>query len=138
MRAGPRPAKPRLPASLPRPSPLAVAAAGSGADARFDYAARFGVAVPILSFTAAWNPSAGEQHDTPMVELTCVQTTAIQQYTIDPALCYDGGGAWLAMLAGVWGGGTACRRPSDATHHCLSSFHGGRGGIKRHTGSTPS
>lgn len=86
--------------NLPGPSPGAARPAGCGAEARFDYAARFGVAVPILSFTAAWNPAGGEQHDAPSVELTCVQTTAIQQYSLDPALCYDGGGAWRARPGG--------------------------------------
>lgn len=69
---------------------------GEGAALRFDYIARFGVAVPILSFTAAWSPTpaagdgGGEQQDAPHVELHCVQTTAIQQYSLDPQLCYDG------------------------------------------------
>lgn len=46
------------------------------------------MAVPILSFTALWNPAGGEQGDSPLVELNCVQTTAVQQYSLDPALCY--------------------------------------------------
>jgi len=77
------------------PFAAAPPATGAGADLRFDYVARFGVAVPILSFTALWNPAGGEQHDTPAVELHCVQTTAVQQYSLDPRLCYAGdSGEW--------------------------------------------
>ena len=77
-------------------------AAGEGADLRFDYVARFGVAVPILSFATLWNPSGGEgnQH----VELNCVQTTAVQQYSLDPALCCAavGDAAGRQRLAETW------------------------------------
>ena len=79
-----------LTASLP---PTPARPAGAGACLRFDYAARFGVALPILSFAAHWNPVGDEQGDTPLVELTCVQTSAIQQYSLDPRLCYDDAGA---------------------------------------------
>lgn len=81
---------------------LALAAAtaslaGAGADTAIDYVARFGVAVPILSFTAAWSEDGGAgggadgadagEGGGAAVELTCVQTTAIQQYSLDPARC---------------------------------------------------
>ena len=51
---------------------------------RFDYLARFKIGLSILNFTALWNPDAGEEG---AVELNCVQTEAIQQYFLDPALC---------------------------------------------------
>lgn len=83
--------------------------AGMGAATAFDYVARFGVAVPILSFTAAWNSSGGFAdgggggdeggEGEPAVELNCVQTTAIQQYSLDPALCYDAG---ASVVGGGW------------------------------------
>jgi hypothetical protein len=60
--------------------------AGHGHALHFDYVARFHVGLPVISFTAFWNPTAG---DDGMVELNCVQTEAIQQYMLDPALCYE-------------------------------------------------
>lgn len=72
--------------------------------------ARFGVAVPILSFTALWSPGAGGDDGTvgggeaPAVELHCVQTTAIQQYSLDPALCSEGGAGGAGSAQGAWGG----------------------------------
>jgi hypothetical protein len=89
--------------------PTPARAAGAGAGLRFDYAARFGVALPILSFAAHWNPVGGEQGDTPLVELTCVQTSAIQQYSLDPRLCYDVAGA---------ASGAASSSPSSCSCSC--------------------
>ena len=77
-----------------RPYPLTprtrCAPAGSGRATRFDYVARFVVAVPILSFQALWTPEAEPPG---MVELSCVQTTAIQQYSLDPGACCPPAGA---------------------------------------------
>lgn len=85
-----------LPAPSTRPAHLPLGA-GTGDQLAFDYVARFGVAVPILSFTALWNPGAAESEagggESPAVELHCVQTTAIQQYSLDPALCSEGSSA---------------------------------------------
>lgn len=81
---------------FPSPTHLPLGA-GTGDQLAFDYVARFGVAVPILSFTALWSPGSadGEANgsEAPTVELHCVQTTAIQQYSLDPALCSEGSSA---------------------------------------------
>ena len=94
---------PPLPASLCPCVSFASLHTGAGPDLAFDYVARFGVAVPILSFTALWSPEAGDAGEAPVVELNCVQTTAIQQYSLDPALCCEAGpdSADSGELAGV-------------------------------------
>lgn len=63
---------------------LHYSAAPAGHAVRFDYLARFRVGLPILNFTAIWNPDQGEEG---AVEIDCVQTEAVQQYFLDPRLC---------------------------------------------------
>lgn len=84
--------------SQPGPLPILPTSPGEGAAMRFDHAAQFGVAVPILSFTALWAPDA----EPPAVELNCVQTTAVQQYSLDPEACRpaEGGGEAVGEAAG--------------------------------------
>lgn len=54
---------------------------------RFDYLADFSVSQPIMSFTVHYNPS-----DNPAaLHLYCIQPTAIQSYTLNPALCCPSG-----------------------------------------------
>lgn len=60
------------------------AAPAGSAGVRFDYLARFKVGLPVLNFSAMWNPDEGVEG---AVELNCVQTEAIQQYFLDPGLC---------------------------------------------------
>jgi hypothetical protein len=70
---------------------------GRGAQCRVDYIARFGVAVPVLNFTACWTPGegagggAGGGEEGDVVQLFCVQTTAVQMYRLDPQHCRAGG-----------------------------------------------
>lgn len=93
-------------------NPLVQLHPGSGDQLAFDYVARFGVAVPILSFTALWSPGAADGEasggEAPVVELHCVQTTAIQQYSLDPALCSEG------SSAGGWGDGMVLHQEANA------------------------
>lgn len=82
-------------------NPAHPPSAGAGAQCRFDYIARFGVAVPVLNFTALWAPAGQEDGSgsgggeeggaAGAVELFCVQTTAVQLYKLDPELCRPGG-----------------------------------------------
>lgn len=53
----------------------------------FDYFARFRVSMPVLNFFAMWNPDAEQVGDEGAIELNCVQTEAVQQYFVDPAMC---------------------------------------------------
>jgi hypothetical protein len=55
----------------------------TAASVAFDYLASFTVAQPILSCTAVLEPAGGR----PAVQLYCIQTEAIQQYTVDPEAC---------------------------------------------------
>lgn len=56
---------------------------GSDDMLRFDYLADFSVSQAIMSFTVQYNPS-----DNPAaLHLYCTQPTAIQNYTLNPALC---------------------------------------------------
>ncbi|BDA40748.1 probable enhancer of mRNA-decapping protein 4 [Coccomyxa sp. Obi] len=50
---------------------------------RFDYLAKFSVGYPILSVTAAQSARNGQE----AVQLFCVQTQAIQQYSLHPQMC---------------------------------------------------
>lgn len=63
---------------------------GAGGDASrgpgFDYIAEFAVAMPILTVAAVEGEGATSSVEHP-VALFAVQATAIQQYTLDPALC---------------------------------------------------
>eukprot|EP00873_Tetraselmis_striata_P020354 jgi/Tetstr1/440618/TSEL_028928.t1 len=53
---------------------------------RFSYIARFSVTMPILSMTGTWNsPLADGPQET--IQLYCVQTQAVQQYTLRPEMC---------------------------------------------------
>ncbi|KAJ4893513.1 Enhancer of mRNA-decapping protein 4 [Raphanus sativus] len=54
----------------------------SPADTRMDYLSEFTVTMPILSFVGTNDPP-----EEPMVKVYCVQTQAIQQYTLDLCLC---------------------------------------------------
>ncbi|KAG2273145.1 hypothetical protein Bca4012_085950 [Brassica carinata] len=54
----------------------------SPADTRMDYLSEFTVTMPILSFVGANDPP-----EEPIVKVYCVQTQAIQQYTLDLCLC---------------------------------------------------
>lgn len=65
---------------------LHYSAAPAGHAVRFDYLARFKVGLPILNFTAVWNPDRGEEG---AVEIDCIQTEAVQQYFLDPTLCSE-------------------------------------------------
>ena len=58
----------------------------------FDYFARFKVGVSVMNFCAHWDPDRADM-DNGAVELTCIQADAVQQYVIDPALCWDESGA---------------------------------------------
>jgi hypothetical protein len=58
-------------------------------DAIIDYFARFKVGMPVINFSAHWDPDRAEAFEDGAVELTCVQADAVQQYLIDPALCSD-------------------------------------------------
>lgn len=71
----------------------------------FDYLARFKVGLPVLNFTALWNPDASDEDGA--VELNCVQTEAVQQYFLDPALCSIAG-------VGSGGGGDEMKKPTAA------------------------
>jgi hypothetical protein len=73
-------------ADTPRKAVYTLHWSGEGAGAAFDYLARFRVGLPILNFFAAWDPDAREEG---AVEVNCVQTEAVQQYFLDPALCWD-------------------------------------------------
>lgn len=58
--------------------------AGSDDMLRFDYLADFSVSQAIMSFTVQYSPS-----DNPAaLHLYCTQPTAIQNYTLNPALCH--------------------------------------------------
>jgi len=52
----------------------------------FDYLARFRVGMPVLNFTAVWNPDLEEEGT---VELNCIQTEAVQQYFLNPETFFD-------------------------------------------------
>ena len=52
----------------------------------FDYAAQFALAQPTLSVTTTAGAAVGEDGE-PRVVLYCVRPDAIQQCTLDPALC---------------------------------------------------
>ncbi|CAH8384874.1 unnamed protein product [Eruca vesicaria subsp. sativa] len=52
------------------------------ADTRMDYLSEFTVTMPILSFIGTNDPP-----EEPIVKVYCVQTQAIQQYTLDLCLC---------------------------------------------------
>ncbi|KAJ0263950.1 Varicose-related protein [Hirschfeldia incana] len=54
----------------------------SPADTRMDYLSEFTVTMPILSFVGTNDPP-----EEPIVKVYCVQTQAIQQYTLDLCLC---------------------------------------------------
>ncbi|CAH8301668.1 unnamed protein product [Eruca vesicaria subsp. sativa] len=54
----------------------------SPADTRMDYLSEFTVTMPILSFIGTNDPP-----EEPIVKVYCVQTQAIQQYTLDLCLC---------------------------------------------------
>ena len=60
---------------------------GTGSSARFDYLAEFSVSQPIMSFTVQYNPSESPA----ALHLYCTQPMAIQNYTLDPALCCPSG-----------------------------------------------
>ncbi|CAH2053838.1 unnamed protein product [Thlaspi arvense] len=51
-------------------------------DTRMDYLSEFAVTMPILSFIGTNDPP-----EEPIVKVYCVQTLAIQQYTLDLCLC---------------------------------------------------
>lgn len=51
---------------------------------RFDYLARFSVSYPILSVTALQTVPGSSAEP---IQLYCVQTEAIQQYTVHPSMC---------------------------------------------------
>ncbi|XP_010465159.1 PREDICTED: enhancer of mRNA-decapping protein 4 isoform X2 [Camelina sativa] len=54
----------------------------SPVDSRMDYLSEFTVTMPILSFIGTNDPP-----EEPIVKVYCVQTLAIQQYTLDLSLC---------------------------------------------------
>ncbi|XP_010487082.1 PREDICTED: enhancer of mRNA-decapping protein 4 isoform X2 [Camelina sativa] len=54
----------------------------SPVDSRLDYLSEFTVTMPILSFIGTNDPP-----EEPIVKVYCVQTLAIQQYTLDLSLC---------------------------------------------------
>ncbi|XP_019096367.1 PREDICTED: enhancer of mRNA-decapping protein 4-like [Camelina sativa] len=54
----------------------------SPVDSRMDYLSEFTVTMPILSFIGTNDPP-----EEPIVKVYCVQTLAIQQYTLDLCLC---------------------------------------------------
>ncbi|KAL1204880.1 Enhancer of mRNA-decapping protein 4 [Cardamine amara subsp. amara] len=54
----------------------------SPVDSRMDYLSEFTVTMPILSFIGTNDPP-----EEPIVKVYCVQTQAIQQYTLDLCLC---------------------------------------------------
>ena len=56
-----------------------------GHGGRWDYAAEFAVTMPILSLTGAWARGAGGAGGN--LQLFCVQTQAIQQYSLDAERC---------------------------------------------------
>lgn len=70
--------------------------AGAGAQTRVDYIASFKVAVPVINFTTLWKPGGegGDGGEAGAVDLFCVQTTAVQQYSLNPELCRPGGCLW--------------------------------------------
>ena len=61
----------------------------SGADdaVRFDYLANFSVSQPIMSFAVHYSPSESPA----ALHLYCTQPMAIQNYTLNPALCRPSG-----------------------------------------------
>ena len=61
----------------------------TGADdaVRFDYLANFSVSQPIMSFAVHCNPSERPA----ALHLYCTQPMAIQNYTLNPALCHPSG-----------------------------------------------
>ena len=54
---------------------------------RFDYLADFSVSQPIMSFSIQYDPS----DNPPALHLYCTQPMAIQNYTLNPALCRSSG-----------------------------------------------
>ena len=54
---------------------------------RFDYLADFSVSQPIMSFTVQFDPA----DNPPALHLYCTQPQAIQNYTLNPALCRPSG-----------------------------------------------
>lgn len=53
----------------------------------FDYLAEFVVNLPMISLQACTSPLPGGQDGEVLVQLYCIQISAIQQYEIEPALC---------------------------------------------------
>jgi hypothetical protein len=85
-----------------------------GPNAAVDYAATFSVKQAVMSFAAGYEVTESEATPGQMdgaVTLYCVQPDAVQQYTLDPALCTpgpeeagSGGGAGGAGAAGTGAG----------------------------------
>ena len=65
----------------------------SPADTRMDFLSEFTVTMPILSFIGTHDPS-----EEPIVKVYCVQTQAIQQYTLDLCLCLPPSGEENVVL----------------------------------------
>lgn len=60
---------------------------GSGEIRGFDYLAEFKVNLPVVSLQACTSPLPGGHDGEVLVQLYCIQTSAIQQYEIEPAIC---------------------------------------------------
>lgn len=56
--------------------------------AQFDYLSDFAVKMPILSMTTTTEPSYEGEDGSEVFHLYCVQTEAIQQYTLYPEACF--------------------------------------------------
>lgn len=66
-----------------RPALYTLHFEGSDASLRFDYLADFSVSQPIMSFTMQYDSAESP----PALHLYCTQPMAIQNYTLNPALC---------------------------------------------------
>ena len=65
--------------------------AGDSRSVRFDYSVQFTVTQPTRSVATTQSISVQEDGDAEaVIGLFCVRPDAIQQYTLDPALCYPG------------------------------------------------
>ena len=88
---------------------------GCGKDSglRFDYLAKFSVGYPILSVTAARTARNGNE----AVQLFCVQTQAIQQYSLHPQMCRAAANTALS---------------AKEPEHSMASAHAGVSGPPQH------
>lgn len=84
---------------------------------RFDYLAKFSVGYPILSVTAARSPRNGNE----VVQLFCVQTQAIQQYSLHPQMCRAAADTALSAKEPEYSAASAHAGVSGPAQHPLSS-----------------